>query len=446
MRLEFLELGNYRCFSHLRIDFDAQLTVLVGVNGSGKTAILDAAAVAFGPYLGAFDKGKSSGFFVEDTRLKRVRASTAEMEPQFPITLNAGGWHDGQSYLWNRQLLSEKSKTTIAAAKDLAELGKNLQEEVRTHGNVILPLLAYYGTGRLWKENRLTELRKSVLSESRTIGYRDCMNPSSSYKEFAYWLKQIILADLQEKLQWADKGKRTEKSELSALISAVQNAVNQPLRTTGWHTIRYDAKTDQVVAEHEEKGILPVSLLSDGVRNILALAADIAFRCCKLNPHLGSEAVAKTPGIVLIDELDMHLHPGWQQKIVTAFQKAFPAVQFILTTHSPHLISTVASEKLRILDQGKVFSAAPGTKGADASRILKRIFEVHPRPKDDPNAILLSEYLSLVYGDQWDSGAAVEKRKRLDEIFQGEEPALTEADLYIENRKWEMADEADLQV
>lgn len=350
MRLDFLEIRNFRCFEHVRIDFNPELTVLIGINGSGKTAVLDAAAVAFGTYLGAYDEGKGSGFTADDARRKGLKAKTSEMEPQFPVSMDAGGFFENNLHTWSRELSGSKSKTTVAAANNLKEFGKKLQKAVRLHGEVILPLLAYYGTGRLWKESRLTELRKSVLSESRTAGYRDCMNPSSSYKEFAYWLKQLFLADLQEKLKLTEKGIKPEGSELSELITAVQEAVDEPLKTTGWHTIRYDAGTDQVVAEHDEKGVLPVSLLSDGVRNILALAADIAFRCCKLNPQAGAEAVTRTPGIVLIDELDMHLHPVWQQTVIDAFCRAYPGVQFIVTTHSPHLISTVESGSLRILE------------------------------------------------------------------------------------------------
>lgn len=445
MKLESIELTNFRCFEHLLIDFHSELTVLVGVNGSGKTAILDAIAVAFGPYLGAFDKGKSRGFAIEDARLVRTRPDALEMESQFPISLYAHALYNDELLLWTRQLFGEKSKTTTASADILSNLGKELQEDVRSHGNVVLPILSYYGAERLWEVKQVKDRNKSILSESRTIGYRECMNPSSSYKEFAFWLKQVFLADLQEKLEISQKREEPSKTKLTGLITAIQKAVNKPLNATGWHTIRYDAGTDQVVAEHEHSGKLPVAQLSDGVRNILALAADIAFRCCKLNPQLGSEATTQTPGIVLVDELDMHLHPSWQQKVVAAFREAFPKIQFIVTTHSPHLISTVASESLRILKNGVVYASPPGTRGAEASRILKRVFEVDPRPKDNPNAILLTEYLKLVYQDHWDSDDAIEKRIKLDEIYQGEEPALTEADLYIENRKWELADEADMQ-
>ena len=95
------------------------------------------------------------------------------------------------------------------------------------------------------------------------------------------------------------------------------------------------------MVEHPEYGRLPLSSLSDGVRNMIALIADIAHRCARLNPHLSEEAARQTPGVLLIDEVDMHLHPRWQQLVVDLLRKAFPSLQIILSTHSPHVLSTV---------------------------------------------------------------------------------------------------------
>lgn len=102
---------------------------------------------------------------------------------------------------------------------------------------------------------------------------------------------------------------------------------------------------------HQDAGTMPVAQLSDGVRNMMGLVADIAFRATKLNPHLGLEAARQTAGIVLIDEVDMHLHPSWQQTVLASLQEAFPNIQFIVTTHSPQVLSTVSREHIRVLEQ-----------------------------------------------------------------------------------------------
>jgi len=145
----------------------------------------------------------------------------------------------------------------------------------------------------------------------------------------------------------------------------------------------------------------------------------------------------------MIDEVDLHLHPRWQQSILIDLQKAFPKAQFIVTTHSPQVLTTVENNSIQIISDSKLYSAPLGTEGAEASRVLKRVFGVELRPKDNSITIKLNRYLDLVYDDKWDDKDALKLREALDSLFNGEEPALTEADLYIENRKWEMEIEED---
>lgn len=97
--------------------------------------------------------------------------------------------------------------------------------------------------------------------------------------------------------------------------------------------------------------ILPFRMLSDGVRNMLAMVADIAYRAAVLNPQLEEQAASETPGIVLIDEIDLHLHPKWQRKVVNDLRKTFPKIQFIATTHSPFIIQSLKDGELINLDK-----------------------------------------------------------------------------------------------
>lgn len=131
----------------------------------------------------------------------------------------------------------------------------------------------------------------------------------------------------------------------------MSGAVNISLRPSGWKDIAYSLSREELVAHHDQHGELAVELLSDGIRNMIGMVADIAFRATKLNPQLGSDAARKTPGIVLIDEVDMHLHPSWQQVVLQGLLSAFPCMQFIVTTHSPQVLSTVPAQSIRILEQ-----------------------------------------------------------------------------------------------
>ena len=139
----------------------------------------------------------------------------------------------------------------------------------------------------------------------------------------------------------------------------------------------------------------------------------------------------------MIDELDQHLHPGWQQRILPALRDAFPKIQFIVTTHSPEVLSTVDSPQIRILQDGECFAAPPGALGAESHRLLHDVLGLKDSRPPIQAVEELKEYLALVDQEKWESNRAKELRSILDVRYQGYEPRLFEADLHIENRMWE---------
>lgn len=363
LNIEKLSLGDYRCFESIDIDFHPTLTVLIASNGAGKTSILDAIAVAFGPYVGAFDEGVGAHFGATDIRLSRVRETTSNEMEYAPkgVRMEATGCipgsplgsitEDQPSITWQRSLAGPtKAKTTIKDAKELINYGKRQQEAVRTPGaDATLPLLAYYGTGRLWQQKKLMEGK--LPRTSRTIGYTDCLDPGSSYKSFVAWFRYWSTNAFKGQLEASKAGRDYEPTEFDHYLESVSSAVNTCLSPAGWKDIAYSLSREELVAHHDQHGELPVILLSDGIRNMIGMVADIAFRATKLNPQLGANAAKQTPGVVLVDEVDMHLHPEWQQVVLQSLTAAFPALQFIVTTHSPQVLSTVKRENIRILKQ-----------------------------------------------------------------------------------------------
>jgi len=168
------------------------------------------------------------------------------------------------------------------------------------------------------------------------------------------------------------------------MIEAVRTATDAVLAPSGWSRLDWDFIADDVVASHPAQGKLRVSSLSDGIRNLIGLVADLAHRAARLNPHLGAEACRQCPGIVLIDEVDMHLHPAWQQVVVTLLRNAFPRVQFILTTHSHLVASTVPSACIRLLeDDGTVSTPPAEVEGYDGLFALGTVFGVNSSPPTD---------------------------------------------------------------
>lgn len=127
---------------------------------------------------------------------------------------------------------------------------------------------------------------------------------------------------------------------------------------------------------------LPMKMLSDGLRITISMAADIAYRMAILNPQLLDDILEKTPGIILIDEVDMHLHPEWQRRIMEDLHYIFPKVQFIVTTHSPSILANVRQEHILLLENGEAFSPGNTTYGRDITAILQEMMKVDVRPEE----------------------------------------------------------------
>ncbi|MCX7088744.1 MAG: AAA family ATPase [Methylococcales bacterium] len=457
MKLKNLTIKNFRCFDSLSIDLDEQLTVLVAKNGQGKSSVLDAIRIGLWSFVSGFDLARNSvndqsnNIRVDDAQLikrdgQMIRQLPCEVTLQGDYNINLIGYEKYcKTWAWTRFRESEAkgTKTKDNYASKLIKILANIaQDQIRKLDSPVidLPLLGYYGTGRLWSQKRLTEDKRSKGGKHdadffmRLFAYRDCLDPASSYKHFADWFTWVFESYREQQIKQLEKGvKFDDESIWKNTIQVVQQAIDSfLLGTTGWHSLEYSASNENsLILNHDEYGVLKVELLSDGIRSILAMVGDIAYRCIKLNPHLGLNAAKESSGVVLIDEIDMHLHPAWQQTVLSDLIKAFPKIQFIITTHSPQVISTVPSHQIRILDGNQVYSAEEGTQGAESSRILKEVFGVESRAQNLEIVQKLSRYLALIDADEWDTKEALALRQTLNEWSHGHEPELIKADIDI---------------
>jgi predicted ATP-binding protein involved in virulence len=439
-RLDKLELKNFRCFSELKVSFHEKLTVIVAPNGGGKTALLDAINLSWHHFLQGTDwDNKTKGIPIEDERL--APTPDGEMLPRKPVIVAGHTVVDGKPVQWQIDKgLRSPQNTSAKKAVPMWSAGYGLRKHLQDYADQkqpsppVLPVLGFYGTGRLWLGRKITEARRKKLKAdtSPVSGYGDCLSQSSHFELFAVWFERMARAAQQER----ETGEASPHRPVDRL-KVVVGAVDRLLEPTGWKSLSFDFGSETLVATHPIQGKLPVSSLSDGIRIMIGLVGDIAHRCARLNHHLGEHAALKTPGVIMIDEVDMHLHPVWQQLVLKALQDAFPLIQFIVTTHSPQVVTTVPSECLRIVKDGKCYEGPAGTDGAEAQRILETVFQVHRRP-DTEMARALDEYLRLIDRREWDTADALKLRARLDKWSQGQEPRLLEADLQIENLKWEM--------
>lgn len=425
LRLDKLALKNFRCFTEATVSFHPSLTVFVAENGNGKTALLDAASLALSAYINAIyppERLKK----IERSDVRVAPSNDGKMPPCLPTAFAAEGLLAGHHVEWASEVRNYGDKVR-PSTRQLREL-QTAAQALRTNATV-LPLVAFYGTGRLWSEPRLTEGRRTSITDvnERLTGYADCLTSSSSFKGVATWYRHRVQ-------ETASPAFRESLSTNLALLGAVREAARTVLKPTGWTNLDWDEGLNSLVADHQKNGRLPLIQLSDGVRTMLALVADVARRCASLNPEFGSDAATKTPGVVLIDEIDMHLHPRWQQLILELLRKAFPELQIIASTHSPHVLSTVDKESIRVfrLADGEPVIATPSlqTRGVESADVLASVMGVDPVPQL-PESAQLSQYRSMIEDGQADTQTAVALRTGLVAHFGERHPVILECDRLI---------------
>ena len=437
-RLDKLELENFRCFSKIQIEFDEKLTVIVALNGGGKTTVLDAACFGWQFFLQGIELEQSAKT-IRDTDIRRTRSQDGAMVPMKPVSLSGSSFIGGKSVDWSVDKGQTLAKNTSSRAdEDMREAGRVLRLATQAYAEhtsaspPTLPAIGYYGTGRLWAAQKITKARrKNVKADnSPTSGYDQCLSPSSHFAIFEVWFERYSREAQQERMSEKQSPHRPADK-----LKAVVNAVDALLKPVGWRSLAFDFTDETIVAEHPVHGRLPVSTLSDGIRVIIGLVGDIAHRCVRLNPHFGADAAKLTPGVIMIDEVDMHLHPEWQQLILGALTDAFPLIQFIITTHSPQVLTTVKRESIRILaqDEDGIWSAAmpdEETKGVESSSAMNDVMGVNQLPPV-PEAGWRNDYTALIENADHESPEGRELRNKLVALYSAHHPIILDFDRLI---------------
>jgi predicted ATP-binding protein involved in virulence len=363
VKINKLELHNFKKFEEAIFKFHPNFTVLIGDNATGKTSILDALATLLGSYLlrSKITSGRS-GIKKNEARLLQIeKEGQVFLEPMDKVYVCASGILHGEPISWTRSIGDRGGK-----AWPLLSIASEDIKQAKIGEDVDLPLLLYYGAGRLWTSHRNVKMGRP---DSRLIGYRNCLDPRSDQNLFELWFKKLEMAALQQNKQ------------ITAL-DAVRNAVMTCIPHA--EHFYFDIGADQLMIQFDDSGLMPFNNLSDGYRNMVAMVADIAHRASRINPHKGANAALQTTGVVLIDEIDLHLHPKWQRIVVRALQSAFPLLQFVAATHSPFILQSVdpgevidlnqslGVEKIESVEEG---IAAPGPASSFSNRSIEDIIE-----------------------------------------------------------------------
>jgi predicted ATP-binding protein involved in virulence len=344
-RLKRLEVENFRGFEKLALDFEDDLTVIVGANGAGKTTVLDAIVRA----KRAQRQVTAYGEFFENAD-GRVGASTVA------VRLTACE-SDGETHV-----------TKVTATFPRAE-------DDYCHGGW-LPQIFVYRVNR--QVNDQTPDAASTSYSKNWSAIAHWYDASASYKDFFHWFKSV--EDME------NEQIRYENGSANPQLAAVRRAIRALLPEFTEMRIRRQMPlfADKPVLVLRKGDVeLPFDALSEGERTTIAMVGDIARRLVLLGEH---EDPLQTSATVLIDEIEQHAHPGWQRQILRRFRHTFPNIQLITTTHSPIIVSEVEPRQLRVL---KSFALVPPEHGPgrDANTVLEDVFEVPPRKQEVQDAL-----------------------------------------------------------
>ncbi|HRI71600.1 MAG TPA: AAA family ATPase [Polyangium sp.] len=414
LRVQSLEVQSFRGITQAHLDFGEFLTVLIGTNGSGKTSILDALALMLAPLGEALlDKAAQRRIEMDDIAVGHSSARCA-----IRVSLD-----DVQLSWWQEQKQNER----IGAAPGFDEWSneqiKKWHEIIRDDEQASLPLTVYYSIRR--GEIEIPErLRKRVESEHDRIAatYDASLEKGAAdFRTFFEWFRNREddeNAERRDNVQFEDPQ-----------LAAVRRAIERLL--PGFRNPRIRRSPLRLVVTKDDIE-LSVHQLSDGERSLLALAGDLARRMSEAYPRSNDPLMGGA--VILIDEIDLHLHPAWQQRVVEDLRRTFPNCQFVVTTHSPHVLSTVAMEDIRVLHiLDKVVQVETPqwqTRGTESAAILAVVMGVDPSPKIR-EVEMLRDYRALIQEGKHQNEEAVRLRRELDAHFGARHPLMVDCDRLV---------------
>ncbi len=390
MNVKTLNLTDVRAIHTAELHFEPGFNIIAGVNGVGKTTILDALAICCSAVAKHANPRRRSPTYFRDKDI-RLGTSALQAECEFACRSNEFGFAVHRSRdVGPAHEVEEWSRENSTKSDNPLEV---FLGDVPTSGNSGIPegeiLTVLFSTGR------------SIASEQAP---RQASAAGTVAAAFAGALSHHRRLELGEFAAWmrTQHALKTERPQVQRTLDALEAAVCRFL--PGYRNLRpVDADGGQSMLIDHDGQSLPLRQLSDGERGILALVLDLTRRLVQANPELVDPA-SEAEAVVLIDELELHLHPSWQRKIVRNLTETFPKCQFIATTHSPQIVGEVSHDRIQIIADGEVFSPSRSF-GLDSSQVLDEVMDTTPRT-DEIHELLarISKQIGL---DQYDDAKAL---------------------------------------
>jgi predicted ATP-binding protein involved in virulence len=369
MNVKRLQITNLRGFEQAEFQFTSGMNLLVGVNGVGKSTVLDALRICISRILPQISASRSRPITLVDEDI-RVDASATTLQLEFTLGDKSFNFllHKQRERVVRRETGDVRKQTfdtpdQETITPDLSKLGKIIKAKKAQ------PLCVFFSIRR----SLPTDLTPSSFTAfgGQAGAFTDALSSRElRLTEIALWMRAQEAIAHEEPLA----GKH---------LAALHRATKTFLPECRNLHVETEPKPRLVIEKH--KKVLDVRLLSDGERGSLALVLDLARKLSQANPGL-TDPLRYGQAIVLIDELDLHLHPKWQRTIVDRLTRTFPRCQFIATTHSPQIVAAVEPEQVVLLTNVAV-ERAQRTLGMDSNWILRYLMETDERPEGASEAI-----------------------------------------------------------
>ena len=421
MRITTLSLSNYRGAQSLSIDFDERLNVFFGINGAGKSTVLDAAAIMLSWAVSRIQNPGTSGRPISESDITNGTSYSS-------IELCCSS--QAQNVQWTLSK-SKKGHGQAEVPSNLTELSRfanQIQEQIAANGReeIALPLFVYYPVNRAVLDIPLRI--KGKHSFDIFAAYSGSLASGASFRLFFEWFRER--EDLEnEKRRDTDSLFQPDRFVPDPQLEAVREALKQILPEFDNLSVRRNPLRMEVSKDGER---LTVNQLSDGEKCLIAMVGDLARRMAIANPT--SENPLEGDGIVLIDEIDLHLHPKWQRMIVPKLLAVFPNCQFIISTHSPHVITHVKPESLCLLKNtthGMTAERMQGSYGKSVDRILEDHMGLETTRPDEVSSALRDIYQQINRADFVAARGKIEKLRG--QI--GNDPGLVKAEVLIKRKE-----------
>jgi predicted ATP-binding protein involved in virulence len=420
MKVKRLKMQSFRGIGDLTLEFPAdEPIVLIGINGVGKSSILDCLAILLSQLIARIQTPAGSG---RDFSGRDITNGFNETLSEITISIYAlpevtwvlsRGWQERQK--------GEPTKYIgIASDHHLESVVDEIHRRLQTRPEANLPLAVYYPINRTVLDTPLEILEQ--YSFDQIVAYEQALiGQGAVFVRFFQWFRNLEDVENEERLD--------NPNYRNHQLEAVRQAIYSIL--LGFSNLRVRRSPLRMTVTKQDQELI-INQLSDGEKCLLAMVGDLARRLAIANPSLPDPLQGS--GVVLIDEIELHLHPKWQREIIPALTRTFPNCQFIVTTHSPQVISQVKPEGIYILertDAGIVAMRPESSYGRDSNRILEDLMDTPERPQEIKESLL--ELFRLIARGELDS--ARQLHQKIADKIGVDEPELVGASVSIRRRE-----------